>query len=496
MDDCIRVLELHFKEGLSDRAVARQTGLHRKTVRKILSEGGPAVYRRGSPVARPKLGPFVGVIDEMLKSDHHAPAKQHHTAKRIFDRLRAEHSYTGGYTQVKSYVREWRHLTREAFVPLEFGPGHAQVDWGEACVIEAGKMLKVHLFVMTLHFSDLRFVAIFPRETLEFFVEGHLRAFDFLGGVPRRIVYDNLKVAVIRIGPGRRRDRNPTFESFSRRHLFETAFCNVARGNEKGNVEGAVGFARRSFFVPLPSFSDWESFNAHLVEQCRAQYTQRMWGHEKTVGERLEEERPHFFPLVPWHLPTHKPWTVSSLCLVRFDTNDYSVPCRYAHHQVSVRADVGNVRIFFQDQCIATHTRCHGRERAIYEPWHYLALVERKPRSLDWGAPMKELVLEECFHALRRRMEEGQEHSRGTRAYIRVLRLLETHSLCDLTRAVQRAFVLGVEGEEAIRNLLLCPPEKTPSPLDLTGRQHLASYRIALPDPSLYSALAAQGGMS
>jgi transposase len=495
MDDCILVRELHFKEGLSVRAVARRTGLHRKTIRKILGEGGPPIYRRGFPAARPKLGPFVGVIDEILKSDRHAPGKQRHTAKRIFDRLRTEHGYTGGYTQVKSYVRECLHLSREAFVPLEFGPAQAQVDWGEAWVQEAGQPLKVHLFILTLPFSDVRFVACFPRESLEFFLEGHLRAFDFLGGVPRRIVYDNLKAAVTRVGPGRRRERNTTFEAFCRRHLFEAAFCNVARGNEKGHVENGVGWARRNLFVPMPDFLDWESFNAHLAEQCRGSWTMRLRGHEATVGERLEEERPHFLPLAPWHLPTTKPWTVSSLCLVRFDSNDYSVPCRWAHHPVTVRADVDKVRIFFQDQCIATHTRCHGRERAIYEPWHYLALVEHKPRSLDWGAPMKDLFLPDCFQTLRHRMEDGQEHSRGTRAYIRVLRFLERYPLSALTRAVERALSLGVEGEEAIRNLLLCPPEQMPSPLDLTGRQHLAAYRIAAPDPSLYSALA-QGGMA
>lgn len=493
MDDCIQVLELRLKEGLSEREVARRTGLHRDTVRRILREGGPAAYRRVAPAARPKLGPFEGAIDGMLESDRHSPRKQRHTAKRVFDRLRAEHGYAGGYTQVKSYVRERRDLSREAFVPLEFGPGQAQVDWGEACVVADGKPLKVHLFVLTLPFSDVRFAAAFPRESQEFFLEGHLRAFDFLGGVPRRIVYDNLKAAVARVGRGRRRERNPAFEAFARRHLFETDFCNVARGNEKGNVEGAVGWVRRNFFVPLPGLSDWGSFNAHLAEQCRAQWTMRLRGHEATVGERLDEERPHLLPPAPWNPPARQSGKASSLCLVRFDTNEYSVPCRYAHHPVTVRADVCQVRIFLQDQCIAAHARCHGREQTVYEPWHYLALVERKPRSLDWGAPMRELVLDECFHLLRRRMEEGQEHSCGTRAYIRVLRLLETHPLRDLTRAVQRALALGVEGEEAIRNLLLCPPEETPSPLDLTGRQHLASYRIPPPDPLLYSALA-QGG--
>ena len=495
MDDCIRVRELHFKEGLSVRAVARRTGLHRDTVKKIVRDGGTLVYRRGAPAERPKLGPFVGVIDEILKSDPHSPPKQRHTAKRIFDRLRAEHGYTGGYTQVKSYVHECRYLLREAFVPLEFGPSQAQVDWGEAWVLEAGKPLKVHLFVLTLPFSDVRFVACFPRESLEFFLEGHLRAFAFLVGVPRRIIYDNLKAAVTKVGLGRRRSLNAIFDAFRQRHLFEAAFCNTARGNEKGHMENGVGWARRNLFVPMPAVSDWEGFNVDLAARCREQWAARLRGHETTVAERLEKERQYFLPLAPWHLPAAKPWTVTSLCLVRFDTNDYSVPCRWAHHRVTVRADVGQVRIFHQDQCIATHTRCHGRERAIYEPWHYLALVEHKPRSLDWGAPMKDLLLPDCFQILRLRMEEGQEHSRGTRAYIRVLRFLEQYSLCDLTRAVERTLVLGVEDEEIIRNLLLCPPEQMPSPLDLTGRQHLAAYWIAAPDPSLYSALA-QGGLA
>jgi hypothetical protein len=159
-----------------------------------------------------------------------------------------------------------------------------------------------------------------------------------------------------------------------------------------------------------------------------------------------------------------------------------------------VRADVAEVWVYQQDRCIARHDRCHERHQAIYEPWHYLPLVERKPRTLDDGAPIKGLELPECFGVLRRRMEAGQEHSRGTRAYIRILRLLERHSVTALARAVERALELGVEDEEAIRNLMLCPPEATPSPLDLSGRGHLA-LRIVPPDPSLYSRLV-QGGAS
>lgn len=364
-------------------------------------------------------------IDQILDQDKQAPPKQRHTAQRIFDRLRQEFGYTGGYTQIKDYVRQARQRQQEAYVPLAWAPGQAQVDWGEAWVIQEGRPLKACLFVMTLPFSDARFVASFPRASLEFFLEGHRQAFAFFGGVPVRIVYDNLKSAVTRVGRGRRRELNTTFEQFCEQCLFTAAFCNVARGNEKGHVENGVGWVRRNLFVPQPAVDDWQNFNEQLAQGCRQHWSARLRGHERTVGERLAEEQTHLRPVPQPPARPLKTWTVNSLCLVRFDSNDYSVPCRWAHHPVSVRADVGRVRIFQEARPIAEHVRCFGREQAIYEPWHYLALIERKPRALDWGAPLKELTLDPCFEQLRRQMEEGQEHSRGTRAYIGVLRLLE-----------------------------------------------------------------------
>jgi len=339
-------------------------------------------------------------------------------------------------------------------------------------------------------------VAAFPRATQEFFFEGHQRAFEFFGGVPRRIIYDNLKSAVQKVLRGRKRELNEAFEQFSEHYLFESSFCNVARGHEKGHVESGVKWAQRSLMTPLPEFVDWKTLNQRLDEQCR-----RALKHIPAPGgsrghERLDEERPALRPIptVPPRRGLPRPTRVNSTCLVHFDTNTYSVPCAFAHHEVTVRADVAEVWVYHQDQCIARHDRCHERHQAIYEPWHYLPLVERKPRTLDDGAPMKGLELPECFSVLRRRMEAGQNHSRGTRAYIRILRLLERHSMAALSRAVERAVGLGVEDEEAIRNLMLCPPEATPSPLDLSGRGHLA-LRIVPPDPALYSQLV-RGGVS
>ncbi|MHC4984243.1 MAG: IS21 family transposase [Planctomycetota bacterium] len=497
MEDYDRVRALHFKDGLSQREISRRTGFHRDTIKKMIGLAAPPGYRRQEEPRRPVLGPFIPIIDAILKADKTEPRKQRHTAKRIFDRLRDEYDYPGGHTQVRDYVSRVKEHRQEAFVPLQFGPGEAQVDWGEAQIEHQGQRQTGHMFVLTLPFSDTRFVACFPRETLEFFLEGHLRAFEFLGGVPRRLVYDNLKSAVTKVGRGRRRDLNVTFEDFARHYLFDPDFCNVARGNEKGHVENGVNWARRNLFVPVPRFDDWGQFNEQLAERCRGQFLRVCRGHEQTMSQRLEEERGHFFPIPastarPRMLKT---WTVSKICLVRFDCNDYSAPCRYAYHPVTVRADVGKVRVFFQDRCVAEHTRCHEREKAIYEAWHYLPLIETKPRALDYGAPMKHLQLDDCFMVLRRRLEEGQEHSEGTRAYIRVLRLLEEYSLERLTQAVKRALELRVEHEEAIRHLALCPSEKRPLPLDLTGRGHLARFHFAPPKLEIYSTLG-QGGAS
>lgn len=497
MEDYIRVRRMHFDEGFSVRAISRKTGLHRKTVQKLIIQGVAPGYRQEASRPRPRLGPFLPRIDLILAQDKQAPPKQRHTAQRIFDRLRQEWGYTGGYTQVKEYIRQTRQRQQEAYVPLAWPPGQAQVDWGEAWVIQEGLPLKAQLFVMTLPFSDARFVASFPRASLEFFLEGHRLAFAFFGGVPARIVYDNLKSAVTKVGRGRRRDLNATFEQFAEQCLFTAAFCNVARGNEKGHVENGVGWVRRNLFVPQPIVGDWQSFNEHLAQACRRHWPARLRGHERTVGERLAEERLHLRPAPQPPARPLKTWTVNSLCLVRFDCNDYSVPCRWAHHPVSVRADVGRVRIFCEVRLIAEHVRCFGREQALYEPWHYLALIERKPRALDWGAPLKEFMLDPCFEQLRRQMEQGQEHSGGTRAYIGVLRLLEQHALADLTRAVGRALELGAPDKESIRNLLLCPPERLPGLLDLSGRSHLAHWRMPAPDLTAYGTLAAApGGLS
>ena len=256
-------------EGMSTREASRVFGLDRKTVRKMLSFSVPPGYRRGKPPRRPKLGPFTGIIDRILGDDRTSHRKQRHTAKRIFDRLRDEYGFTGGYTIVKDYVREQGLRSREVFVPLSHSPGHAQADFGEAMAVIGGALRKIHFLAFDLPHSDGCFVAAYPAETTEAFCDGHNAAFAFFGGVPRSILYDNTKLAVARILGDGKRQRTRVFTELQSHYLFEDRFGRPGKGNDKGKVEGLVGFIRRNFLVPVPRAESFAALNDALAEQCR-----------------------------------------------------------------------------------------------------------------------------------------------------------------------------------------------------------------------------------
>ena len=241
-------------EGMGIREAAREFGLHRDTVRKMLQYSIPLVYRRSKPARRPKLEPYIGVIDRILEEDKGAPKKQRHTAKRIFERLRAEHGFRGGYTIVKDYVRERRRRLREMYVPLSHPPGHVQCDFGQAKAVIGGVERKIHYFVLDLPHSDGCFVKAYPAEATEAFCDGHVSAFTFLGGAPRSILYDNTRLAVAKILGDGRRKRTRVFSELVSHYLFEDRFGRPGKGNDKGKVEGLVGYARRNFLVPIPTY--------------------------------------------------------------------------------------------------------------------------------------------------------------------------------------------------------------------------------------------------
>ena len=249
VDVYLRVRPAVMVDGMSMREAARVFGLHRDTVRKMLAYSVPPGYRRQSPPRKPKLEPYTGVIDRILEDDLRRPRKQRHTAKRIFERLRDEYGFDGGYTTVKDYVRENRRQTKEMFVPLSHAPGHAQCDFGEALVVIGGVERKAHCFVIDLPHSDGCFVKAYPAETTEAFLDGHVSAFAYLGGVPQSILYDNTRLAVAKILGDGRRQRTRAFTELQSHYLFEDRFGCPGKGNDKGKVEGLVGYVRRNFLV-------------------------------------------------------------------------------------------------------------------------------------------------------------------------------------------------------------------------------------------------------
>jgi transposase len=481
-------------EGRSKRSVLAEHGMHWKTLEKILSHGEPPGYRMGRARKRPVIGPFLGLIAEILESDKEAPKKQRHTAKRIFDRLREEHGYRGGYTQVKEAVASLRLSSQEVFVPLVHPPGEAQVDFGEAVVVLRGERVKVAVYVMGLPYSDACFLQVFPRECSETFFEGHVRAFQFLGGVPYRITYDNTSIAVSKVMRGRERELTEGFLRFQSHHLFEAHFCRVGRGNEKGVVEGLVGFGRRNFLVPIPEVSDLEELNRVLEERCRRDLERRLRGQEKPKGELLAEERQHFLSLPKQRFEGRRVEhaRASTLSLVRFDRNDYSIPTEHAHKLVCAVGSVTEVRLVVGSDLVARHDRCWKKEQVIFDPLHYLALLERKPGALDYARPLANLELPGPFQVLRRRLERELAGA-GTREYIRCLRLLEQASPSELSAAVEQALQIGATGADAIRLILEQRRERPVGLFSLDGRPHLKLVQVASPDLSVYRSLVREG---
>jgi transposase len=480
-------------DGMSMREAAREFGLARKTIRKMLAYSVPPGYERKKPVKRPKLGPWLGIIDQILEDDKAQPKKQRHTAKRIWDRLKAEHGFGGGYTVVKDYVRGARLQWKEVFVPLVHPPGDAQVDFGEALVAVSGEEQKAHFLCMDLPQSDDCFVVAFPAENTESFLEGHNQAFAYFGGVPRTILYDNTKIAVKEIlGDG---ERKPTqaFSELQSHCLFAVKFGRPGKGNDKGNVEGLVGYARRNFLVPVPRVPSWEELNAHLREACRQRRDRKLRGEEETIGQRFERDREKLLPLpaTPYEAGEKRTTRVSSQALVRYETNDYSVPVEYGHRQVLLKAFVWEVVISFLSEVIARHKRSYGREDMIFDPLHYLSLLEQKTNALDQAAPLAGWQLPEEFTELRRQME-GRLGKRGRREYVQVLRLLETFSMAEVTAGVRQALQLRAIAFDAVKHLVLCAIEKRPPKLDLQNYPHLPVAEVALTRAADYQVLLAE----
>jgi transposase len=475
---------------LSMRQACSEYRLNFRTVPKIVRHAEPPPLR--APQSRPKpiLGPFLPVLQPIIDDDRHAPPKQRHTARRIYERLRDEHGHAGCPSIGRDAVRASKQAQAEVFVPLLHPPGEGQVDFGRAEVVVAGVRHKAALFVLTLPHSNARFGCLFPRECTETLHEGHARAFAFFGGVARRISYDHSQSAVTKLTGPHERQLPREFLRLPSHFTFVAHFCRLRQAHEKGHVENGVGYVRRNFLVPVPAGDSWDDLHAHLAAACRREFERTGGGRDRTTAELLAGDPAAFWPLPtePFEARRLEPVTINALSLGRFDSNDYSVPTAFAYQALTAVGTSDRVRFHRRGVVVAEHARCWGKRQVTFEPLHYLALLERKPGALDYARPLAGWSLPEAYATRRQRLEKADPHG-GTRPYIRVLRLLETHAQAAVTAAVERALTVAVADADAVRLLLERGRERPVAGFDLTGRPQLLAVRVPPPHLALYNAL-------
>ena len=395
-----REVRRRWLAGESQRGIARALGISRNTVKKYC-EGSNVPWERKSYVRKATiLTPEVrGFIEECLKTDEvEGRPKQEHTARRIYRRLVEEKGYQGGESTIRRAVHEIKGKTREAFVPLAFEPGDAmQIDWGECGIYLNGEKLTVYLFCARLCYSDAPFVIAYRRQNSESFLDALVETLKFFGGAPRRVIFDNAKVAV-KDGFGANAVATESYAALSAHYGFEPVFCNIASGNEKGLVEGLVGFSRRNFCVPIPRAGSMEELNDMLRNACLAYRSHKVQGKEASVGALFVTEKDALYPLPAYaYDPARRAEAkVSLYSTVRYDTNSYSVPVEYCGRQVTVKALPNRIEVYSCGKMIASHERCFLHQQSIYRLEHYLPLLEQKGRAIFQARPVKDNV-PECF---------------------------------------------------------------------------------------------------
>ena len=330
----------------------------------------------------------------------------------------------------------------------------------------------------------------YPAETTEAFLDGHVSAFAFFGGVPLSVLYDNTTIAVAKICGDGRRERTRAFTELQSHYLFRDRFGRPGKGNDKGKVEGLVKYARSNFMTPIPQAASFDDLNAMLEERCRRRQGERAGRHSETIGERLVADLESFrdLPSVPLEACEKRAARVSSTALVRYRCNDYSVPTAYGFRDVVVKGFVDEVVILCAGEQIARHRRAYGTGTFVFDPLHYLALIETKPNALDQAAALKDWDLPEAFQHLRHLLE-ARMGNRGRREFIQVLRLMEAIPMEMVATAVTEAIRLGAIGFDAVKQIALARVERRPARLDLTAYPHLPKTDVRMTTAADYAVL-------
>jgi transposase len=497
VDDYERIRKAYHIEGLSIREISRRYQHSRRLVRKALEHPIPEKYHLGQAKKAKVLGQYQQRILDLLEESEKLPRKQRYTAHKIYEIVEKE-GYTGCEGNIHNFIcRTKKKLEAgKAYLPLEFDAGKdAQADWGEAVVILAGVEVKVQFFVMRLNYSRVRFVKAYPFQKQEAFLDAHEAGFHFVGGVPHRIAYDNLKTAVFRILEGHNRQEQDAFKAFRSYYLFDSHYCTPAQGHEKGGVESDVGYAQRNFFSPLPRVNDYDELNQLLLERCKQDMDRHIRGQEAPVSELWEVDKVHLLPFPKQDYPAceTRPVKANAYSQVVFETNRYSVPHTFAEKQLVLRAFPFKIEVLSLENVIATHRRCFGREQDTFDPLHYLSLLEQRPGAFEHTVPLRQwrkkwpATYEQLLTGLQQSKPEGQ----GIREFIAILKLHQAHSTDLVEQAVAAAVHTGMLNLDGVMYHLqqLSSPILSTHPLDLSHLPQLADVGCQPVDLQVYNQL-------
>ena len=492
VDDYAEIRRAH-RDGLSIRAIARQFHRSRRKVREALAQPEPKPFQPRQERSAPRLGGFHGLIEQILADDDQAPAKQRHSSQRLFERLRDEHQYAGGYDAVRRYVARLKRRRVETFIPLAHDAGQRlEADFGHIYVDfpEARRQIPVLLLVWS--YSNCPFAIALPSERTEAILDGMTQGFAFFGCVPREVWWDNPRTVAAEIFTGRERRLHPRYRALASHYVFEPLFCLPAHGNEKPYVENRVKTLQRRWATPVPKAVDLVHFNAYLRDCCLRDRGRASGEQRETIGLRFDRERAHALPLpaTAFDPCVYEQAKIDKYQTVRFDQVRYSVPCSYVGQTATIKAYPHRVEIVIAGQSIARHERSYEHGEQVLEPLHYLAALPRRPAALDHAPVFRQWRLPPAFQQFRERLQERHGPHSGARHYIRVLQLLADHPLERVQQVLEQS--RGPDGLNAevvaqrVRKLALHANLSEPPKASVANHNHEA-FRVQVPTPDLKS---------
>ena len=506
MDQYESIRTLHRVYEQSIRGIARQTGHHRETIRKAI-QGEEPKYRRIQPVSSPVMDPVVPLIKKWIENDRSRPRKQRHTAHRIYERLVVEQGFEGGESTVRRWVREYKasqgYNTIEAVVPLDpEAAREAEVDWGTAWVKMAGEERQVKLFCMRSRYSGKPHVRAYPWERQEMVFDAHMRAFAYYEGVFEEIVYDNLSTAVKKIVRGKKRIEQERFTSFRSHYTFKARFCSPARGQEKGGVEGLIGYARRNFMVPLPEVRDFAQLNERLEMACRDHDQRPIGGREdrRTIAQRHVQEKGRLIrqPERPYENSRPLRVKIDRYQTARLDRNRYSVPRAYVGRWLWADVGCDGVDLYVQDRKVSSHERIFSEGKWQLDPLHYLGLIHERIGAFEAARPIRQWRARwpQEYEVLLAGLRRNRGEASGTRDFVRALQLHQDHASEQVEQAIRKTVAVGAFDYDAVKQLLvqLASQDRAPAPLPKDLIPGLTDRTVSSSDVSRYDDLLPGGG--